>query len=76
MLATAPGSPLTLATTTFRVDLSAYAGTTVRLRLVEVDTLQFFNVGVDDVQLVAGSGVPVDPVVPAEPVPAAPSFTG
>jgi hypothetical protein len=77
---TTSASPLSLTATVMRVDLRAHAGSTVRLRLAEVDTLQFLNAGVDGVALVAdGSGssttVP-PPASPAAPVTARPAFTG
>jgi hypothetical protein len=41
------GDPLTLAPTPIHVDLSAFAGMTVRLRFAEVDNQGFFNASVD-----------------------------
>jgi hypothetical protein len=49
--ATKVGDPLELSATRVQIDLSAWSGQTVRLRAVEVDTLQFLNAGIDDVTL-------------------------
>jgi hypothetical protein len=43
------GDPPTLAPTRVTFDLSAFAGTTVRLRFAEVDNQLFFNASVDNV---------------------------
>ena len=48
---TDPGEPDTLAPTTLTVDLTPYAGSTVRIRLAEVDNQGVLNAGVDDVKL-------------------------
>ncbi len=44
------GDPLTLAPTTITVSLAPFAGTTVRLRFVSVQTNYYFQAGVDDVR--------------------------
>ena len=48
---TEPGDPADLAPTPVTVDLSAFAGQTVRLRFAAVDNDFYLNVGVDCVQL-------------------------
>jgi hypothetical protein len=48
---TVTGDPLTRGPFTVTADLSAFAGQTVRLRFVVVDTLFFFQAGVDDVKV-------------------------
>ncbi len=45
------GDAATLAPTRVTFDLSAFAGTTVRLRFAEVDNLFFFNASVDNVAI-------------------------
>ena len=37
----------------FTADLSAFNGQTVRIRFAEVDNQYFFNVGIDDVSVIA-----------------------
>ena len=46
---TEEGDPPTLGPTTVTFDLTPFAGTTVRLRFAEVDTIGNFNAAVDDV---------------------------
>jgi len=83
IFSTSASSPLELAATVMQVDLRGQIGQTVRLRLAEVDTLQFLNAGVDGVVLTASSS-PVGPTTtgapslatPAAPVAARPAFTG
>jgi hypothetical protein len=45
---TNPGAPTTITYTAVTANLSAYAGTSVRLRIAEVDNQFFMNFGVDD----------------------------
>ncbi len=60
------GDPLTLAPTTFTVNLTPFAGTTVRLRFAEVDNQGFFHASVDDVQVTsAPAGTPPAITCPA-----------
>jgi hypothetical protein len=54
---TLPGAPLTVTPTPASVDLTPFAGQTVRLRLAEVDNLFFFNAGADAVSI---SSVPIN----------------
>jgi hypothetical protein len=49
VFSTGNGAPQSMGPTTFSVDLTPFAGQTVRLRLAEVDNLFFFNAGVDAV---------------------------
>jgi len=48
---TAPGGPQQMSPTLFSVDLTPFAGQTVRLRMAEVDNLFFFNGAVDAVSI-------------------------
>jgi len=83
IFSTNASSPLELTPTVMQVDLRGEIGKTVRLRLAEVDTLQFLNAGVDGVVLSASgssvgpttTGAP-SPATPATPVAARPAFTG
>lgn len=59
---TSEGDPQALAPKLVTADLSRFAGQTVRLRVVEVDTLGFFNASVDAVGL---TGPPPPPPVPS-----------
>ena len=52
---TQPGDPPFLAATTISVDLTPFAGTTVRLRFAEVDNLSMFQAGVDAVRVTSGA---------------------
>src|ERR1700693_592373 len=52
---TKPGDPLTSGYNKITVPLAPFAGQTVRLRFAEVDNQLFFNVGIDNVQLSAGT---------------------
>lgn len=89
---TEPGDPATMSWTTFGdIDLSAWAGETVRLRFAEVDNLGYFNAGVDCVE-VTSTPIPTTtttstttttaPTTTAPPAPVAPiaelqpAFTG
>ena len=45
---TNPGDPNALGYTILDFDLSPYAGSTVRLRIAEVDTVDYLNFAVDD----------------------------
>ena len=54
---TLPGAPQTLVPTPVSVDLTPFAGQTVRLRLAEVDNLFFFNAGADAISI---SSVPIN----------------
>ncbi len=54
---TLPGAPLTVTPTPVSVDLTPFAGQTVRLRLAEVDNLFFFNAGADAISI---SSVPIN----------------
>lgn len=65
---TVEGDPGFMDPTKFGVDLSAFAGQTVRLRLAEADNLGFFSAAVD---AVATGPVPA-PAPPLVPKPAAP----
>lgn len=56
------------------VDLSAFVGQTVRLRLVEVDDLGEFNAGVDSV-MTGPVPPPAPPLIPAPPVAPSNTFT-
>jgi hypothetical protein len=47
---TNPGDPLTLGYTVLNFDLSQYAGSTVRFRAAEVDTVSYFIFAIDDVR--------------------------
>lgn len=47
---TNPGDPLTLGYTVLNFDLSQYAGSTVRFRVAQVDTVSYFLFAVDDVR--------------------------
>ncbi len=49
--ATSTGSPQELGPTTYTVNLTAFAGQTVRLRFAEVDNLGFFAAGTDNVAI-------------------------
>jgi len=49
---TKPGDPLVLPPAEYRVDLSPFAGQTVRLRFAQVCNIYFFQASVDDVRLV------------------------
>ena len=51
VFATHVGDPQTLAPTPVSVDLSAFAGQTVRLRLAEVDNQSNFQASVDDISI-------------------------
>jgi hypothetical protein len=72
---TLDGDPAFIGPHTVGVDLSAFVGQTVRLRLAEVDDLGEFNAGVDAVMTgPAPIGPPLTPVAPpAPPAPPAPS---
>lgn len=68
---TVAGSPLSSLPQAKGVDLTKFAGTTVRLRLAEVDNQNFFVAGVDSV---ATGPVPPPPSTPTPtPAPAPPS---
>lgn len=58
---------------TFGVDLSAFAGQTVRLRLAEVDNRGLFNAGVDSVAT-GPVPKPAPPLIPTPPTPPANTF--
>ncbi|HVN51286.1 MAG TPA: hypothetical protein VMT43_07630 [Acidimicrobiales bacterium] len=84
---TEPGDPADLAPTPVTVDLSAFAGQTVRLRFAAVDNSYYLNVGVDCVQLVSTpiatsttstttTTVPSTTTTAAVPVQVEPAFTG
>ena len=49
---TQPGDPSTLGYTAIDFDLSPFAGSTVRFRVVEVDNEFFFNFGIDEVSCI------------------------
>ena len=51
LLQTPPGSPLFVGYTQTSVDLSAFAGETIRLRFAQVDSLDYFYFGVDGVSI-------------------------
>jgi hypothetical protein len=71
LLHTEEGDPSAMEPTILTADLSAYAGQTVRLRMVEVDTEGPFYAGVDAVSI---SGIaPPPPPLPAPSPPASPS---
>jgi len=53
------GDPATSGYTTVSFPMGAFAGQTVRLRFAEVDNQDFFNAGVDNVQLLQNIQVPV-----------------
>ncbi|MFQ5846380.1 MAG: hypothetical protein ACE5IQ_01760 [Candidatus Methylomirabilales bacterium] len=46
-----PGDPLVSGYQTMMVDLSTFAGRTVRLRFAEVDNQNFLHMGVDNIQI-------------------------
>ncbi len=85
---TQPGDPATLAPTPVTVDLSAYAGQTVRLRFAVVVNQAVLNAGVDCVNLTSTpipttstttstTAAPTTTAAPAaKAVAAAPAFTG
>ena len=50
---TRSGDPLTLSPTTLNADLTPFAGQTVRLRIADVDNVNFLNSGVDAISLVS-----------------------
>jgi hypothetical protein len=62
---TLDGDPAFMGPRTVGVDLSAFVGQTVRLRLAEVDNLGEFNAGVDSVS--TGLVPPAPPLTPAAP---------
>ena len=80
---TEPGDPATLDPTPVTVDLSAFAGQTVRLRFAAVDNEDYLNVGVDCVVL---TSTPISTTTTTAPatttttapvaVQAEPAFTG
>ena len=80
---TEPGDPATLDPTEVTVDLSAFAGQTVRLRFAAVDNEDYLNVGVDCVAL-ASTAIPTTTTTTAPattttapaPVEVQPAFTG
>jgi hypothetical protein len=51
VFATKPKGPLEMEPTTFTANLSAFAGQTVRLRIVTVATAEVFNAGVDAISI-------------------------
>jgi hypothetical protein len=53
LFTTRPGDPLQLPPTLITTDLTAFAGSTVRLRFAVVEAVGFFNGSVDDVKLVS-----------------------
>jgi hypothetical protein len=55
---TDPGEPAVLGPTQVTVDLTPFAGRTVRLRFAEVDNQFFFNAAVDDVRIVSTPRTP------------------
>lgn len=58
---TLPGDPLQLGYTTLNFDLSDFAGTTVRFRAAEVDTIGEFNFAIDELTcdgVVIPTGIP------------------
>jgi hypothetical protein len=62
VFSTNPGDLLVQDWTERDVDLSAFAGQTVRVAFVEEDNLGFFNVHIDHVRLIGGSDVGVSHV--------------
>jgi hypothetical protein len=69
---TEPGDPATLDPTPVTVDLSAFAGQTVRLRFAAVDNEDYLNVGVDCVALVS---TPIPTTTTTSTVPATTTTT-
>jgi len=55
---TNPGDPAELGYTTLNFDLSAFAGSTVRFRVAEVDNQFFFNFAIDNVQCQGVANIP------------------
>lgn len=52
------GDPPSIPLTTLRVDISQFAGRTIRLRFAEVDNQFFLQAGVDAVQIQSAGGAP------------------
>jgi len=68
---TAPGSPAESGPTQLTADLSAFAGQTVRVRIIDSYSYCFLHMAVDGVSLLATENAePAPPPAPAVPVPA------
>lgn len=67
---TTPGDPTTLAPTTITLDLTPFAGQTVRLRFAEVDNQSNFTASVDDVAI---DTVLIDSAAPETTITAGPA---
>jgi hypothetical protein len=73
------GDPTTQAPREVTADLSALAGQTVRLRIVETDNQNYLSAAVDDVRI-ASTAIPAPPIpapaIPAPPIPTPPTPPG